>query len=117
METTFELNFYNHCMTLYIEKYSVSQKRVNSVFFSTFEKFTDFISVFLVPEAPPGVYLYLGYSRIDAEILKQGRMKLDDEVQNNQQLFHRFFFNNNLINDTHCSRKKIENIIGIIPFY
>jgi len=33
-----------------------------------------------VPDAPPGVYLYLGYSRIDSEILKQGRMKLDDEV-------------------------------------
>ena len=91
-----------------------SKKRVNSGFFSTFEKFTDFISVFLVPEAPPGVYLYLGYSRIDAEILKQGRMKLDDEVQNNKQLFHRFFL---IINNTHCSRKKIENIIVIIPFF
>ena len=34
----------------------------------------------VVPESPPGVYLYLGYSRIDAEILKQGRMKLNDEV-------------------------------------
>jgi len=30
--------------------------------------------------APEGVFLYLGYSRIDAEILKQGRMKLDDVV-------------------------------------
>jgi hypothetical protein len=33
-----------------------------------------------VPDSPPGVYLYLGYSRIDAEVLKQGRMKLNDEV-------------------------------------
>ena len=32
----------------------------------------------------PGVYLYLGYSRIDAEVLKQGRMKLDDEVSSSQ---------------------------------
>jgi hypothetical protein len=34
-----------------------------------------------VPDSPPGVYLYLGYSRIDAEVLKQGRMKLNDEVR------------------------------------
>jgi hypothetical protein len=36
--------------------------------------------LYTVPDSPPGVYLYLGYSRIDAEVLKQGRMKLNDEV-------------------------------------
>ncbi len=41
---------------------------------------TDDVPLHTVPDSPPGVYLYLGYSRIDAEVLKQGRMKLNDEV-------------------------------------
>jgi hypothetical protein len=41
---------------------------------------TDDVLLHTVPDSPPGVYLYLGYSRIDAEVLKQGRMKLNDEV-------------------------------------
>ena len=40
----------------------------------------DDVLLHTVPDSPPGVYLYLGYSRIDAEVLKQGRMKLNDEV-------------------------------------
>jgi hypothetical protein len=40
----------------------------------------DNLLIHTVPDSPPGVYLYLGYSRIDAEVLKQGRMKLNDEV-------------------------------------
>ena len=40
------------------------------------------VYLYPVPDSPPGVYLYLGYSRIDAEVLKQGRMKLNDEVSN-----------------------------------
>jgi predicted oxidoreductase (fatty acid repression mutant protein) len=33
-----------------------------------------------VMPSPPGVFLYLGFSRIDSEVLKKGRMKLNDEV-------------------------------------
>ncbi len=50
---------------------------------------TDDLLLHTVPDSPPGVYLYLGYSRIDAEVLKQGRMKLNDEVP----LVHYFFLN------------------------
>jgi len=34
----------------------------------------------VAPPTPPGVFLYLGFSRIDSEVLKKGRMKLNDEV-------------------------------------
>ena len=34
----------------------------------------------LVAEAPPGVYIYLGYSKKDALILQRGRVKLGKKV-------------------------------------
>ena len=38
------------------------------------------IYLFLVAEAPPGVYIYLGYSKKDALILQRGRVKLGKKV-------------------------------------
>ena len=32
-----------------------------------------------VAESPPGVFLYLGYSKKDSIILTRGRMKIQDE--------------------------------------
>ena len=34
---------------------------------------------FAVAESPPGVFLYLGYSKKDSIILTRGRMKIQDE--------------------------------------
>ena len=34
----------------------------------------------LVAEAPPGVYIYLGYGKKDALILQRGRVKLGKKV-------------------------------------
>ena len=34
---------------------------------------------FSVAESPPGVFLYLGYSKKDSIILTRGRMKIQDE--------------------------------------
>ena len=35
---------------------------------------------FVVAEAPPGVYVYLGYSKKDSLILQRGRVKLGKKV-------------------------------------
>ena len=36
--------------------------------------------ILLVAESPPGVYLYLGYSKKDSLILQRGRVKLGKNV-------------------------------------
>ena len=36
--------------------------------------------IFSVAEAPPGVYIYLGYSKKDSLILQRGRVKLGKKV-------------------------------------
>ena len=36
---------------------------------------------FSVADAPPGVYIYLGYSKKDALILQRGRVKLGKKVK------------------------------------
>lgn len=42
-------------------------------------------SVFLAVEAPPGVYIYLGYSKKDALILQRGRVKLGKRVPDTEE--------------------------------
>lgn len=39
----------------------------------------------LVAEAPPGVYIYLGYSKKDALILQRGRVKLGKKVPDTEE--------------------------------
>ena len=72
-----------------------------------------------VPDSPPGVYLYLGYSRIDAEVLKQGRMKLNDEVgfvDINWQTFHNISKNNKHEKNQTVTRSK-KNAVGKIDIF
>ena len=44
-----------------------------------------FTSVILAVEAPPGVYIYLGYSKKDALILQRGRVKLGKRVPDTEE--------------------------------
>ena len=41
--------------------------------------------LFLAVEAPPGVYIYLGYSKKDALILQRGRVKLGKRVPDTEE--------------------------------
>ena len=43
------------------------------------------IFLFLVAESPPGVYLYLGYSKKDSLILQRGRVKLGKDVPDTEE--------------------------------
>ena len=43
------------------------------------------IFFFLVAESPPGVYLYLGYSKKDSLILQRGRVKLGKDVPDTEE--------------------------------
>ena len=42
-------------------------------------------SFFVAVEAPPGVYIYLGYSKKDALILQRGRVKLGKRVPDTEE--------------------------------
>ena len=41
--------------------------------------------MFVAVEAPPGVYIYLGYSKKDALILQRGRVKLGKKVPDTEE--------------------------------
>ena len=56
----------------------------------------------LVAEAPPGVYIYLGYSKKDSLILQRGRVKLGKKVC----FIERNFTSTLLTHDLRCLIRK-----------